>query len=479
MRVLDYLLGGLALLALPFTMWWGIYQSPQSAVNLEARLEARAKAALARDGFAWADVKMDGQRALLTGAAPSADAVIDAAATIRRSSGPGGLVFGGVTIVENRADAAPPISPYVWRAEKTEDGRFVLEGYVPAKAIRLRLVEEARLVGRTAVDDRMQLAPGAPAGNFQGIARLAINQLAKLETGEVTISDYRVTLRGETPDPAIRAEVATAIGAIAAPYRGEPLLAGNVLWRAALADQGLSLTGNVLGEAERRQILALVDAHFDGPVEDSMVLGPDLPDGWISGALAGLPHFLAFERGEMVFDAAGGVFLIDGEARGSTAHFLRRDMARRAAPWRSVVAVSLMRPDLSRIVPEVPGLVSAMSAEDLSAGCDGAVEAALASGGLTFTAGSGMLAPESGPALDRLAGALQRCEPSRRIEIEAPGAAHASDLADFLVSAGIPRGRLAAISYGGQGDEAANQAADMGGAEAKPVRIRVLERSGE
>ncbi|MFN4024151.1 MAG: hypothetical protein ACK4MQ_04915 [Hyphomonas sp.] len=479
MRVLDYLLGGLALLALPFIMWWGIYQSTQSAVNLEARLEAHAKAALAKDGFDWADVKMDGQRALLTGAAPSADAVIDAAAAVRRSSWPGGLVFGGVTIVENRADAAPPISPYVWRATKTEEGRFILEGYVPAKATRLRLVEEARLAGRSAVDDQMKLAPGAPAGNFQGIARLAINQLAKLETGEVTISDYRVTLRGETPDPAIRAEVAAAIGGIAAPYRGEPLVAGNVLWRASLTDTGLSLTGNVLGEAERRQILALVAAHFDGPVEDAMVLGPDLPDGWLSGALAGLPQFLTFEQGDMAFDASGGVFLIDGEARGSTAHFLRRDMARMAAPWRSVVAVSLVRPDVSRNVPEEPGLVSAMSAGDPAAGCDDAVEAALASGGLAFAPGSGMLSRDSGPALDQLAAALQSCEPSRRIEIEAPGAAHASDLADFLVSTGIPRARLAAISYGGQGEEAANQAAEAGGADAKPIRIRVLERSGE
>ena len=476
MRVLDYLLGGLALLALPFVMWWGIYQSPQSAVNLQARLEARAKTALAKDGFSWADVRMDGQRAILSGAAPSADAVIDAAAVIRRSSWPGGLVFGGVTIVESQADAAPPISPYVWRAEKTAEGRFLLEGYVPAKAIRMRLIEEARLAGRSAVDDQMELAPGAPAGNFQGIARLAINELAKLDVGEVTISDYRVTLRGQTDDPAVRAEVMAAIGNVAAPYRGEPLVAGNVLWRAALSEEGLHLSGNVLGEAERRQILSLVDDHFAGDVEDAMVAGPDLPDGWIRGALAGLPRFLEFEEGEMVFDGAGGIFLIDGQARASTAHFLRRDMARAAAPWRSVVAVSLVRPDVSRIVPEEPGLVAVMSASDRPGSCEDAVEAALASDELRD---GGALTPASGPALDRLAAALLSCEASRRFEIEAPSATYASDLADFLASAGIPRARLAVISYGGQGDETANQAADAGGADARPVRIRIVERSRE
>ncbi|MFN3610008.1 MAG: hypothetical protein ACK4Y9_13175, partial [Hyphomonas sp.] len=79
LRLLDYLVGGLALLTLPLLVWWGIYQSPQSAVNLQARLETRAKAALAEGGVDWASVRMEGQRAVLTGAAPSNDAVTEAA----------------------------------------------------------------------------------------------------------------------------------------------------------------------------------------------------------------------------------------------------------------------------------------------------------------------------------------------------------------------------------------------------------------
>ena len=141
-----------------------------------------------------------------------------------------------------------------------------------------------------------------------------------------------------------------------------------------------------------------------------------------------------------------------------------------------MVAVSLVRPDVSRIVPEEPGLVAVMSASDTPASCEGAVEAALASDELRD---GGALTPASGPALDRLAAALLSCEASRRFEIEAPSATYASDLADFLASAGIPRARLAVISYGGQGDETANQAADAGGADARPVRIRIVERSRE
>ena len=46
MRLLDYLIGFVALLGLIFTGWWAVYQSGNTPVNLEARLDARAEAAL-------------------------------------------------------------------------------------------------------------------------------------------------------------------------------------------------------------------------------------------------------------------------------------------------------------------------------------------------------------------------------------------------------------------------------------------------
>ena len=82
MRLLDYLIGFVALLGLIFTGWWAVYQSGNTPVNLEARLDARAEAALAEGGFDWAHVEMDGQRARLTGKAPSMDAVKAAAETV-------------------------------------------------------------------------------------------------------------------------------------------------------------------------------------------------------------------------------------------------------------------------------------------------------------------------------------------------------------------------------------------------------------
>ena len=95
MRLLDYLTGLISLIALPFIAWWGINQSPQSAAMLEARLEAKALQSLRQAGIDWANVEMDGQTAILTGAAPSEDAVPEAASIVLRSSGGGGLLGGG------------------------------------------------------------------------------------------------------------------------------------------------------------------------------------------------------------------------------------------------------------------------------------------------------------------------------------------------------------------------------------------------
>lgn len=474
LRLLDYLIGGLALLALPFLLWWGIYQSPQSAVNLQARLEANAAAALAESGNDWARVSMDGQRAILTGAAPSADAVTEAARAVRRSSGPGGLIFGGVTLVESQTEAAPPISPYVWRAQKTAEGLIVLSGHVPTKSVQASLIEEARLVGRAAVDDQMKPAAGAPPGNFQGIARFALTQLSRLEQGEVTISDYRVILRGEVSDRAVRAEIMQAMSGIAAPYKGEPLLMGEALWQANLAANTLTLSGAVPGEAARRQLLAAARDGFEGEVVDEMTLAESGEASWLSGALAGLPQFTRFSQGSMAFNAAGGVFSFDGAASASTLYFLAEDMARGARPWKTVIGA-----DLSRTVPEMTATVSTASADNAETGCMAKLEAALASGEIQFADGGATIARESGPLLDTLAGIVRSCDSSTRIEILAPTNVQASELADFLVTAGVPRARLAAISSGSVSAEADTQVLESGAEKVRPVDIRIVERSNE
>ena len=226
MRLLDYLSGLVSLLALPFIAWWSVNQSPQSAARLEARLEAKAHQALQLAGIDWASVDMDGQTAILTGGAPSDDAAGEAAQIVLRSSGQGGLLFGGISQVENHAHTAEPVRPYIWTAEKTADGQLVLSGHVPSKAVRAALMLEAGAVSRGPAEDRMILAAGAPEGNWQGIAALAIRQLAELDAGSAALEDSVLTVRGQSMDDGLRARVTGATGAVAAPFRGVALIRG-------------------------------------------------------------------------------------------------------------------------------------------------------------------------------------------------------------------------------------------------------------
>ena len=99
MRLLDHLFALVSLAGLVAMGWWGVYQSPQNAANLQMELQQKTTAALKAAGYDWAMVTMDGQHAVLSGKAPSTDAVRDAALTILTADGPGGLIFGGVTQV--------------------------------------------------------------------------------------------------------------------------------------------------------------------------------------------------------------------------------------------------------------------------------------------------------------------------------------------------------------------------------------------
>lgn len=145
MRLLDSFLVLVSLTGLVFTAWWGMYQSPATAASLEARLLGKAQAALADAGQDWAAVRMEGQKAVLSGSPPDADAREVAIAAVALADGPGGQVLGGVTEVETEFDALQAVEA------------------LPDEARSQAYPENGRiLVGHVTV--RMQLAGRAPSG---------------------------------------------------------------------------------------------------------------------------------------------------------------------------------------------------------------------------------------------------------------------------------------------------------------------------
>lgn len=483
MRLLDYLFGLVALAGLAGTGWWAVYQSPNSAVNLQARLEANANAALDAAGFDWAHVEMDGQTARLKGRAPSADAIQAAALTVVTSSGAGGVLWGGVTQVESAVDAAPPVSPYVWRAIKREDGGFVLLGHVPSRTIRVGLLEKAAgLAGEAAVEDRMQLASGAPGANWQGMAHLALEALSELETGEVRFQDTRLRLRGVSLDDAVRARISADISNVVAPYRGEPFLRGVSQWTATHGDRGLILSGTLGSEAERQEILDLASRHYDGEVLDRMDVASGTPAVWLDGVRAGLPHFAGFRSGVMAFDPDGTGLSFEGEATGSTLLYLQQDLAGLDGRHPVVLFTDVAPVD----VEEIDGIDFS---GDAVAACQAALDAVLDTNAVQFDPGTATITRESGRTLDKLMAVAARCD--RRLVFEvaghaddagnretnlALGEARAQSVRNYMVSAGIDPARLAAIGYG-PGAPAQSNETEQGRAKNRRIGIKVEERS--
>ncbi|MAN66356.1 OmpA family protein [uncultured Hyphomonas sp.] len=483
MRLLDYLFGFVALLGLVCTGWWAVYQSANTPVNLQARLEANANAALTEQGFDWAGVRMHGQRAELTGKAPSIDAIEAAAETVLTSSGSGGVLLGGVTMVQSGVGTAPPVSPYVWRAIKTHSSDYILIGHVPSRTIRADLMREAAShAGDAAVEDRMQLANGAPAANWQGMARLALERLAELESGEVRLQDKTVRLRGVSMDTATRARISADIANVTAPFRGEPFLRGPALWSAAHGQGELVLSGKVATEAEREEILAIAKQYYARTVRDEMQVAGDPHPGWLEGVRVGLPHFAHFQSGEMAFDPEETGLSFEGEASGSTIAYLQQDLATVSGPYPVTVFTDTVQVD----VDEIRGID--FEADPVAA-CQEAFDAVMETNKVNFETGLANITRESGQTLDKVMTVSQRCAPDLVFEVgghtDATGAreanialseARARAVRDYMVSAGFSPSRLTVIGYGPDEAVQSNDTED-GRAKNRRIGFKVRERS--
>ncbi|MEO1966181.1 BON domain-containing protein [Hyphomonas sp.] len=485
MKMLDYLLAPVALVGLVATGWWGLYQSPQRPANLAAQLEQDANAALARNGYDWAHVRMNGQRAVLKGAAPSEDAAMAAAETVLRSTWGGGVVVGGVTVVEVAVDPGKPVSPFVWRAEKLSDGRIILTGHVPSRMIASQIEAEATRLSRGQTpENRMEVAAGAPGGNWQGVARFGLGLLTELDSGEVRLSDNTLRVGGTELDAAERARLSAQVSALAAPYRGVPLIKGLPVWTATQSADGLVLSGKVASDAQRRDLIGIAQAHASGEVTDRMEIAPDMPDNWIALAEAGLPEFARFREGEMGFYPADGDagFAVEGEAPASAIQFLKEDLSGLPASGPDSVPVTIWADPTDVEVPEVAAIDFAA---DPAAACQSAFDAVLAANPILFDESGTGLSRTSGAALDKLLAVSHLCPSELLIEIRgqgdpaedpASGAARAEAVMSYLAAAGVDRQRLSAVGYG---PDPSGQSNDNDGGQVKNRRIgiKVLTRS--
>ena len=195
----------------------------------EAKLRISANQALDETGAEWASLRLDGQKAILSGTAPSLQALEEAKTAIQKSQGAGGVLLGGITSIDasnvkiaepqaeqpvTTADApekAPPaeiISPYIWSASWEGPGATLfLAGYLPDETSREKIVNAATTFFPDGIVDEMQIAKGAPFEAWVDAAILQLQALAKLDHGQVEASNRVFRLSGQ----AVSAQSKTAI----------------------------------------------------------------------------------------------------------------------------------------------------------------------------------------------------------------------------------------------------------------------------
>ena len=115
----------------------------------------------------------------------------------------------GLSIIAD--DVRPPkADPFVFVASLSPD-TLALAGSVPNERVRKRLRELSRqLFERSTLDDRLQLASGAPK-DWNDAVIASLTALSKLNSGKISVSGHAVTIEGIAPDKGTAAAVSSQL----------------------------------------------------------------------------------------------------------------------------------------------------------------------------------------------------------------------------------------------------------------------------
>jgi OmpA-OmpF porin, OOP family len=267
----------------------------------------------------------------IAGVAPSA-AIYDEAIAATRQLPSHGTLF--------EVHIEPPVAkPYIWTA--TSDGKTVsLKGSVPSSEVRDSIViKAASAVTGGAVESRLQMASGAPPGDFEAAICLALDELGKLVHGVVTFTDGHLSIAGTGKD-GITAE--TIAGDIKAGLPASFDLAHNGVVAPAghpftftvrKGRQGLTLEGYAPSVSDRDAVVAAAKAAGgSGAVADELKIGSSLPprvDFRAAAALA-MTELGALTRGDA--SLTDTTLSVTGQAANAKAAAAVRAAVRRALP---------------------------------------------------------------------------------------------------------------------------------------------------
>ena len=183
-------------------------------------LTANIESDLAGAGYDWADVSMSGNVARISGVAPTVaeqQAAIVVATEARctpcKPKHKWHTVVDGTSLMEQAE--LPTQSPYTFSARKSSDGDIVLSGYAPSEAAKADIMQDAVSVfGNDNVSiDRIDVAAGAPDGQWSDVIKAYFRRLAQLEEGRLILEDREGALQGKITDATVQSSIYDTIRA--------------------------------------------------------------------------------------------------------------------------------------------------------------------------------------------------------------------------------------------------------------------------
>lgn len=374
----------------------------------------------------------------------------------RRSKRAVGVGMGSVDLLPARVD------PYVWRADRSADS-VVLTGYVPSVEAHEEVIGTARrLFPAMALTDHVRVADGDPKMDWIGALKYALEQLASLSKGSVSLTGRKYDIVGEAVSTDAYSDLREALKKTlpaSMELRRSAVSPGAVspfVFAAARSPEVLSLSGYVPTDEVVQKIIAAARPKF-GPdrIELRLLLAGGAPEGFVEVVDVGLQAVSRLQGGRL--DLVDTRLSLSGTAVSEGA---RSDIE------------GTVRAGLPEDYEFVPSLIVAVGGDPLSGSeCQAALRAETEREKVQFDGATARILPSSFGLLDRIAAIVQRC-PVATVDIgahtdssggtrrnQALSVERANAVVNHLVTDGVRRERLKPVGYGSSRPIASNSKA--------------------
>jgi len=449
---------------IPLAVMWG-FAAWNNTLPVEADLSARSSAALKDTVLDKTRIAVDGRDVSLAADAFSEEGRRDAVMAVE--------IVPGVRLVDDRTRLVAEAKPFVWNAER-DVVRVTLSGSAPLPSMKARLTEVARKeVGGVEVADQMGLARGAPP-RFEAAAMLLLDQIGKLKDGKITISDTKVNLSGMARELGGREAIAAALKNLPEGFSiaANDIKAPPYIFQAYKDPVAatVTLTGYVPDNNVHAAIATSASRKFfNEKVVDNLKASLGAPGAFNPAVVAALGALSRLSTGTLVVSdrevKLSGDALYEGAGNDIRAG-LGKDFPKN---WQ-------YKPEIT--VKPAPGPVDGTVCQQL-------FSELLTKGKIRFATKRADIDPDSAGILDHLIETALRC-PTTNIEVaghtdadgedafnQALSEKRAQAVIDYLVKAGLPASRFAAVGHGSTQPVAGNDTDD---GKAQNRRIEFLVR---